>query len=901
MRRFLKALATFSIIEAIGRYPVMAGSVALMGVGAVIVSATFTTPTPVPVPTAFFSNGNGAGVNNGLKPATGAFQPPSSNPANSMGILLSGSISAGLGFGGVATTTQFALGEGAAFQGLQIGDNGNGLPEFYFQKLPASGSTGSNWLNAQGFNLISAGAIGGGTFGTYNPGYYPFTATGGGCAREPSGVFGSTDNTSQKGGVKITDPGFGCTTVPTITLAAIPNSGAQQATGAGSVATTCAANSPVTGNFTVTAQVAVAHGITPGQTYTLQGFTPTGYNTTYLALPGSSGTTLVGMPSTATTGTCPATVGTEGTALGGTGGTITLPAIATIGATGITTKNAQRFCALITENGQDSSFPGSQAIAAVDDHGNPLPGSPALFPLLNQGAANFTGYTVTGTQSSGNLALNVTAMNPYTITGATWAAASGNTPAQVTFTTATAPMFEPGSEFTVTGMTPSGYNQTYVAVAPLTTTGTTITATPLSGPLGTPQALANPGSFVSGGSMVSVIMPGMRIQGQFLTTTLGVIAPFGTLGGTGTGGVGTYDISANPISFAFGFSIPSTGILTISGATTQTLAIGTNFTGSDSGGGTTSIAITGFGTGTGLNGTYQTNYTGGSGGTHTFVATTVNGVGTPASPVTLFAVNPFYQTMVGIAGTGSGSLTPPGTGYTTAPVAQATIGDFATTIGAESTTTVPGGNSTGWSGNLGDIADLWMPGGFPTQTGGEPSTSTLASLCKKQTTIPQFAATNGYTVHSYYPLSDSGIDADASVAQFTGSISGTTLTVSSTQTGALTGSGTATIAGAGITGCPRSCPTITLGVGPTYTLSASGGTVGSEAMTAGAFAPAVPTPTSAINGFISGNTLTVTSAASTSPQFDCHLHRLIKHRVYSEHYRHYAYRDATGDRGQRQS
>ncbi len=94
------------------------------------------------------------------------------------------------------------------------------------------------------------------------------------------------------------------------------------------------------------------------------------------------------------------------------------------------------------------------------------------------------------------------------------------------------------------------------------------------------------------------------------------------------------------------------------------------------------------------------------------------------------------------------------------------------------------------------------------------------------------------------------------MAEFTGSISGTTLTVASTQAGALTGSGTVTIAGDGITGCPSACPTTSLGAGPTYTLTTSS-TVASEKMVAGNYAPAKPIPAATFGGYISGTTLTV--------------------------------------------
>ena len=233
-------------------------------------------------------------------------------------------------------------------------------------------------------------------------------------------------------------------------MASIPGSGAQQATGlaASLAATSCVSNSPVTGEMTVTAQVAVAHGIAPGQTFTLQGFNGTGftgYNATYTALTGATGTTLVGETATGA-GTCPTspvdTSGHEGTALLGTGGTIALSPISSTnsflnGATGITSKNGQHFCGIVGEYGADSAFPGAQFASFVDDRGNALPGAPALVPWLNQGTANFTGYTTAGAQSPSSPALTVTAMNSYAISAASFNATTGF----VTFTMATSPGF----------------------------------------------------------------------------------------------------------------------------------------------------------------------------------------------------------------------------------------------------------------------------------------------------------------------------------------------------------------------------------------------------------------------------------------------------------------------------
>lgn len=79
-----------------------------------------------------------------------------------------------------------------------------------------------------------------------------------------------------------------------------------QNTGASSTATTCVANSPITGQHAVTVVVATAHNLLPQETFTLAGFTGTGntaYNGTYTAITGTTAGTLVGE---ATGATCPA-------------------------------------------------------------------------------------------------------------------------------------------------------------------------------------------------------------------------------------------------------------------------------------------------------------------------------------------------------------------------------------------------------------------------------------------------------------------------------------------------------------------------------------------------------------------------------------------------------------------
>jgi hypothetical protein len=480
---------------------------------------TFSTPTTVPSASSNFNPNQSYGyVNNALQlngGVAGSMRLPANAPDSAAfyGEMI---INQGLGGGS---------GIEVPFGGMELNHNTTpGAPNFFFQRTFANGNW---WLNpGQAFEV--GGSANGGS--GYTAGFFPYTVPTSitNCIRQPTGVWAG-------GFSQQIDPGFGCPTpasAPSLNAAAIaaniPGSGAQQATSG----TTCAV---VNGKATVTTSVAVAHGITPGQTYPMALFTPTGYNGSYTALPGTGTpvTTLVG-----TTGatSCPAVVSAEGNALGGTGASITFPLASTTnpwssGSTGIAVHNGQHVCFWLGENGDNSAFPGSQFFEMVDDKGVPVVGSPALVPYLNQGTANFTGAVA-------GAVLTASAMNAYTGTGS-WASYSSGT-GNVTFTTTTIPDFYPGSEFTVTGMSPGGFNQTYVAVAG--TAGTTIVGSPLSGPAGTLQA-NNPGASTgSGGQFVSVILPGSQILGA---TAGSLILPWGTNSKTGVGGVGTYALSTS--------------------------------------------------------------------------------------------------------------------------------------------------------------------------------------------------------------------------------------------------------------------------------------------------------------------------------------------------------------------
>ena len=623
----------------------------------------------------------------------------------------------------------------------------------------------------------------------------------------------------------------------------------------------------------MTVNLAVAHGLTPGLTYAMSGFTTTptnAFNATFTALQGTAGQTLVGTTGAAT---CPTAISSEGLALSGTGASIAFPAISSTnpfssGGTGITTKSGQHICGMIGENGDDLAYPGSAWLTLVDDKGNALPGSPALVPNLNQSTANFTGYVLAGAQSPSTPALNVTAMNPYTITSASYNTGA-NPNSTVTFNLSSNPGFVPGSEFTVSGLSPSSVNGTYVAIAG--TTGNTVAGNPLSGPMGTLQPFSPPGTITTASSpqLVSGIMPGMIVLGTSFPTA-NVIAPFGTDGGTGTGGTGSYALSTNQAGFTFSGRIDSGtagvagNVLTLTAAPFPTVVVGETLV-SSTGAGFVSAKITGLISGTGGTGTTYTV----DGSTQSAAAgtiTTAGTIGSSLAPVTLFAYTNFYYF--------SPTLTlGPSSALASVKTASASIGDFVTDIGTGAGASILP-TRHGWGGALANFGMLYGP--MPMQAGGAPNTTAVASLCKKQLTIPAFAAANGMTVHSLYPLNDIGIFGDASYAQITGYVDsasntsgGTaTLHVLSTATGslALPANATAVLTGPGLAGVPVSSPAVplTTSAGSNYTITFAAGVtsanVGSAsspvAFSLGQYKPAAPITSNTFQGYIDSSPAT---------------------------------------------
>ena len=831
--------------------PALAGSRLLGFIGAGLNAGTpLTPPTVLPQPSAIFSQANGYGsVNMGLTiPANGPMELPST-PTNSWALYneltinpAPGNISWLFGVANSATNGMFT-------------SNGQS-PQLF---LKHNGGAGW-WLPTIAFSN-GAGVTSVLTHAGYNGGLFQWTATSGGAtdacptangvgAREPQGaVLLSPNNTGVNAATTI-DPGFLCAqnssgASPQVNFAAIPGIGAQQTVSV----TSCANNTPASGEYEITASVPIAHGLSAGQNFTLQSMTT--FNFTFLADAGTTGTTLKGIYDN-TTGTCPASTD-SGTLNGGASNTITVPAFTiataftTQSGTGIQFKPGQRVCGMFGEYGADSAFPGAQFAKYTDITGIDVPGSPAVSPWLNMGTANFTGYVVAGTQSTGNPAMTVTAMISTNLSNAVY---SGG---EVTFTFASNPGLTVGSEFTVSGVTPSGYNQTYVAVAG--TSGTNVVGNPLSGPIGLPQALTNPGAYSSGGAGVSVIMPGMQILGE-----LGFVAPFGSYGTTGVGGIGTYGLTANPGSTTFTASIPGSSSTMTTASTPSPVPVpGSNITSA------TPVAYTGV---------IQTIASGSGSSGSTYTVSPANG-GTPISaqtftntgalwssgtPGTIYGAEMFYNS----AFTPSASAP----GFTLTAVTQSTYGNFINTVGLQSAAggATTGGQSQGWSGNVANVG-MFEGAPFPMTATGQPDSTAFNQLCTKTTDFQSWAVSNSGAWRSLYKLNDPGLWADHALAEFTGSASGTALTISGTQFGSTsalpTGASGAVISGPGLC-ASGTCPHLTAGSGSSYTLSSSVGTITLESMSAGGFQPLAPLTNQQVTASILGSTLTVTAIGGTA-------------------------------------
>ena len=410
--------------------PVGATYVTLTGAGGVSIGAgPLTPPSILPaISSAFDPNGAQGGTTNALIVETTSTAELPATTSNSWF----------QGFEGIvdnnpasAVASEYLLGYTSASNGLLgVTANGASTPEFFTQFFRFG--TAFHWWNGSvGVNAVTGSSTpypplqGTG----YNFGSFPWTATGGGCAREPSGWYTNYNEVAGTASqFQLIDMGFNCNATPWLVTAAIPGVGATQGTGianGGSANTTCVSNSPISTEFTVTATVAVAHGVQPGQTFPLAGFSVvsgTSLNQTYNALAGTSGTTLVGAYNN-TSGTCPTGPYTEGTALSGAGSTIDFisndnPAYNVQMGAGITTKRNQKFCGVEGMYGADNIYtPGAQFVRILDGKtAVDLYGSPAVPSTLDLGASNVTGYvTNTAQNTTATMTASFTAAGVMTV------------------------------------------------------------------------------------------------------------------------------------------------------------------------------------------------------------------------------------------------------------------------------------------------------------------------------------------------------------------------------------------------------------------------------------------------------------------------------------------------------
>ena len=172
-------------------------------------------------------NNNGWKVNGGG--AAGSFQWPSTL-ANSVFWTMEGTIDASLsGYSNNESIFGPALyisGGNPSVFNLQNGYDGTGFRWWTGLTALAPGSGSPPFLTANP--------------GTYNSGIYTATATGGGCTREPTVAWSPVVNQ-----LNFIDPGFNCSSAPTLDPVTVAGVGSQQPLTTG--ATTCVNNSPITG------------------------------------------------------------------------------------------------------------------------------------------------------------------------------------------------------------------------------------------------------------------------------------------------------------------------------------------------------------------------------------------------------------------------------------------------------------------------------------------------------------------------------------------------------------------------------------------------------------------------------------------------------------------------------
>jgi hypothetical protein len=194
---------------------------------------------------------------------------------------------------------------------------------------------------------------------------------------------------------------------------------------------------------------------------------------------------------------------------------------------------------------------------------------------------------------------------------------------------------------------------------------------------------------------------------------------------------------------------------------------------------------------------------------------------------------------------------------------QSAIGDMFSYIGTNASNTNVGEN--GWGGQIANVGMIYTNPGTSRLPTGSNLTLELASLCTGADPLA-WATAQGLIVNSLYRLNDPGIWADSGHATVSATITGTALTISTVTLGSSGNIATGdTVSGAGIAGCPKSCPTISSGTYPNFTLSASGGTISTaETMAIGKWKTAAPINASSLTASIGGTGNATLSVSAVS-------------------------------------
>ena len=211
MKQFLRLIGALSFWELIGRYPVTAGVLTILGVGGgVVASGVLTPPSITPQPSTAFGQSQGVGSSVEQRPATewgNGWPILFAEHAVELGLRVCRgkrrSKSRKWGQLSICARQRQQRPRPVAQRARPWrARRSSRRPEF-----PAASMATAWWLGISGVQFgVSAGA----TAGTgYLEGYFPWTATDGGCAREPSGFWWAGN-----GAAKLSDPGFMCNTTP---------------------------------------------------------------------------------------------------------------------------------------------------------------------------------------------------------------------------------------------------------------------------------------------------------------------------------------------------------------------------------------------------------------------------------------------------------------------------------------------------------------------------------------------------------------------------------------------------------------------------------------------------------------------------------------------------------------